>query len=55
MLENFFKRLVNSLFSIIDKIKCSMSCCSNTISIRVLEPRRMPPTPSGEQVHDKLL
>ena len=39
MLETL-KKLMDNLVSLFQKIKCSMSCCNNDISVRVLERQR---------------
>ena len=36
MLETL-KKLMDNLFSLLQKIKCSLSCCNSEISVRVLE------------------
>lgn len=35
-----FKKVLENLKSLIDKIKCSLSCCSSTVNIRVFERKK---------------
>ena len=39
MLETL-KKLMDNLVSLLQKIKCSFSCCNSEISVRVLERQR---------------
>ena len=31
------RKLLNNIISLIDKIKCSLSCCKNNVSVRIVE------------------
>jgi len=31
------RKLLNNIISLIDKIKCQLSCCNSSVSIRIVE------------------